>query len=85
MMFIFLTKLLLNFSDLMGSDQAMLLRFIGYHLQNARSEVFDCHFHTPRQLLMYLSGREKGVRVSQGKDTYCSTTRVDSPKMSLDN
>jgi hypothetical protein len=30
---------------LMGSDQAMLLRFTENHFQNASFEALNCHFH----------------------------------------
>jgi hypothetical protein len=33
---------------LAGSDQAMLLRFMGYHSQNASFEALNCHFHLPK-------------------------------------
>jgi len=41
--------------NLAGSDQAMLLRFMGYHPQNASFEALNGHFHGQKR--QYKSGR----------------------------
>ncbi len=41
--------------NLPGSDQAMLLRFTGYHPQNAPFETLNLYFHVQKR--QYKSGR----------------------------